>query len=98
MPPRPAPVLAPAPRSAEAANRNVIAAVRCLLITRLASRGVADWSRIHPACSPAAMGVSSEDRDGGGFMRGYHDVGGLVLGPIDRSEHDYALWEKRVDA
>ena len=31
-------------------------------------------------------------------MRGYHDIGGLDLGPINRSEHDYALWEKRVDA
>jgi nitrile hydratase beta subunit-like protein len=31
-------------------------------------------------------------------MRGYHDVGGLSLGAIDKSEHDYALWEKRVDA
>ena len=31
-------------------------------------------------------------------MRGYHDIGGLDLGPIDRSQHDHALWEKRVDA
>jgi hypothetical protein len=31
-------------------------------------------------------------------MRGYHDLGGLDAGPIDRSQHDYALWEKRVDA
>jgi hypothetical protein len=31
-------------------------------------------------------------------MRGYHDIGGLDLGPIDRNQHDYALWEKRVDA
>ena len=31
-------------------------------------------------------------------MRGYHDVGGLPLGAIDRAQHDYALWEKRVDA
>lgn len=31
-------------------------------------------------------------------MRGYHDIGGLSSGPIDRKEHDYALWEKRVDA
>ena len=31
-------------------------------------------------------------------MRGYHDIGGLPLGDIDRSEHDYAMWEKRVDA
>ena len=27
-----------------------------------------------------------------------HDIGGLDFGPIDRSEHDLALWEKRVDA
>ena len=27
-----------------------------------------------------------------------HDVGGLAFGPIDREEHDLALWEKRVDA
>jgi hypothetical protein len=31
-------------------------------------------------------------------MRGYHDVGGLPFGAIDRAQHDYALWEKRVDA
>jgi hypothetical protein len=27
-----------------------------------------------------------------------HDVGGLSFGPIDREEHDLALWEKRTDA
>ncbi len=27
-----------------------------------------------------------------------HDVGGLEFGPIDREEHDLALWEKRTDA
>ncbi|MFM2422597.1 MAG: hypothetical protein RL291_1127 [Pseudomonadota bacterium] len=27
-----------------------------------------------------------------------HDVGGLDFGAIDRSEHDLALWERRVDA
>jgi hypothetical protein len=31
-------------------------------------------------------------------MRGYHDIGGLSLGRIDKTQHDYALWEKRVDA
>ena len=31
-------------------------------------------------------------------MRGYHDIGGQPAGPVERSEHDYALWEKRVDA
>lgn len=30
--------------------------------------------------------------------RAAHDVGGLDFGAIDRSEHDLALWEKRVDA
>lgn len=31
-------------------------------------------------------------------MRGHHDMGGLPAGPVERAEHDYALWEKRVDA
>lgn len=30
--------------------------------------------------------------------RGHHDMGGLPAGPVARDEHDYALWEKRVDA
>jgi hypothetical protein len=30
--------------------------------------------------------------------RAVHDVGGLSFGPIDREEHDPALWEKRTDA
>jgi hypothetical protein len=35
-------------------------------------------------------------RDAAG--RAVHDVGGLTFGPIDREEHDLALWEKRTDA
>jgi len=31
-------------------------------------------------------------------VRSYHDMGGLPAGPVDRSEHDYADWERRVDA
>ncbi|MCK5779327.1 MAG: nitrile hydratase subunit beta [Rhodospirillales bacterium] len=31
-------------------------------------------------------------------IRRHHDMGGLDAGPVDRSEHDYAMWEKRVDA
>lgn len=31
-------------------------------------------------------------------MRGYHDLGGQPAGPVDRSEHQYAPWEKRVHA
>jgi hypothetical protein len=30
--------------------------------------------------------------------RGYHDMGGLPAGEVDRHEHANALWEKRVDA
>ena len=33
-----------------------------------------------------------------GPMRSHHDMGGLPAGKVERSEHDYALWEKRVDA
>lgn len=32
------------------------------------------------------------------MMRGHHDMGGLPAGPVEATEHDYALWEKRVDA
>jgi len=31
-------------------------------------------------------------------MRGHHDMGGLPAGTVVPSEHDYAPWEKRVDA
>ena len=30
--------------------------------------------------------------------RTIQDVGGLEFGPVDRQEHDLALWEKRTDA
>ena len=33
--------------------------------------------------------------DGGRLV---HDLGGLDAGPVTKDEHDYALWEKRVDA
>lgn len=31
-------------------------------------------------------------------MRAYHDMGGQPAGPVQRSEHEYALWERRVHA
>jgi hypothetical protein len=31
-------------------------------------------------------------------MRSHHDMGGLPAGKVEKTEHDYALWEKRVDA
>jgi hypothetical protein len=43
---------------------------------------------------PKRMNVTRK-RAGG---RAVHDVGGLAFGPIDRTEHDLALWEKRTDA
>jgi hypothetical protein len=30
--------------------------------------------------------------------RGHHDMGGLPAGKVERTEHDYAEWERRVDA
>jgi hypothetical protein len=31
-------------------------------------------------------------------MRQHHDMGGQPAGPLDRSEHTYAPWEKRTHA
>jgi Nitrile hydratase beta subunit len=31
-------------------------------------------------------------------VRSHHDMGGLPAGKVDRSEHHYADWERRVDA
>ncbi len=31
-------------------------------------------------------------------IRRHHDMGGLDAGPVEASEHDFAMWEKRVDA
>lgn len=30
--------------------------------------------------------------------RGHHDLGGLSGGPVDRTEHAAAFWEKQIDA
>ena len=31
-------------------------------------------------------------------MHRHHDLGGRPAGRVEHTEHDYALWEKRVDA
>jgi len=31
-------------------------------------------------------------------VRSHHDMGGLPAGKVDRGEHDYADWERRIDA
>ena len=30
--------------------------------------------------------------------RGHHDMGGMPAGKVERDEHDYVEWERRVDA
>lgn len=40
----------------------------------------------------------SEERDDETVLRRHHDMGGLPAGPVEQGEHDYAPWEKRVDA
>ena len=30
--------------------------------------------------------------------RGHHDLGGRAAGKVERDEHDYELWERRIDA
>src|SRR5690348_4011648 len=47
---------------------------------------------------PLPLSLSPPLSGKGTTMRGYHDLGGLPAGPIDRCEHDKALWEKRVHA
>jgi hypothetical protein len=32
------------------------------------------------------------------FMRQHHDMGGRPAGKVEATEHDYAEWERRVDA
>jgi len=31
-------------------------------------------------------------------VRGHHDMGGASAGKVQRTEHDYEEWERRVDA
>jgi nitrile hydratase beta subunit-like protein len=30
--------------------------------------------------------------------RSHHDMGGLPAGKVERTEHEYEMWERRVDA
>ncbi len=32
------------------------------------------------------------------MTRSHHDMGGEPAGPVEPVEHDYELWEKRIDA
>jgi hypothetical protein len=46
------------------------------------------------AAKPRANSVRAEAK----APRAHHDMGGLKAGAVKLGEHDYALWEKRVDA
>jgi nitrile hydratase subunit beta len=40
----------------------------------------------------------SEERPDMLVARGHHDMGGRPAGKVEATEHDYAEWERRVDA
>jgi len=42
--------------------------------------------------------MSDHEASGPNGVRSHHDMGGQPAGPVQRTEHDYAPWEKRVDA
>ena len=45
-----------------------------------------------------AKSDTNSKRPDGLIARGHHDMGGLPADRVERSEHDYAQWERRVDA
>jgi hypothetical protein len=44
------------------------------------------------------VGGAAVERPDDLIARGHHDMGGLPAGRVVPSEHDYAEWERRVDA
>lgn len=42
--------------------------------------------------------MSKETKESPAVLRRHHDMGGLPAGAVEQVEHDYAPWEKRVDA
>ena len=42
--------------------------------------------------------MSTENKQSPAVLRRHHDMGGLPAGPVELAEHDYAPWEKKVDA
>jgi hypothetical protein len=64
----------------------------------------ADWAalaaagrRIGAAAAAGAI-IALQSASVRTVMRSHHDMGGLPAGRVEATEHDYALWEKRVDA
>ena len=66
-------------------------------VESMAKRAPATAVKTRQAGKSGAPKRQTKRRTGAGG-RASHDVGGLTFGPIDRSEHDLALWEKRTDA
>lgn len=44
------------------------------------------------------MGKTQEREETAEPGRSHHDMGGLPAGKVEPTEHDYAQWERRVDA
>jgi len=44
------------------------------------------------------MGKTQKSEEDGEPGRSHHDMGGLPAGGVEPTEHDYANWERRVDA
>ncbi len=44
------------------------------------------------------MGKTQNDELDGEPGRSHHDMGGQPAGKVEPTEHDYAAWERRVDA
>src|SRR5256885_12538858 len=62
----------------------------------------AEKRKAHSAFLARVPASADTDANDGGKgirrMRSHHDMGGLPADTVVPSEHDYALWEKRVDA
>lgn len=52
------------------------------------------WTASYDLNYAARMSKTPEPFDG----RRWHDMGGTPAGPVPTDQHDFALWEKRVDA
>jgi len=62
---------------------------------RSAHRPRSSPKRLAPWCKRASLDAMSNAREAG---RRWHDMGGKDAEAIAHGEHDFALWEKRVDA
>jgi len=67
---------------------------------RSLARKPLDWTcgDILPRLIVMSDPSSPEPKVPGFDGRRWHDMGGELAGPVPQDEHDFSLWEKRVDA